>query len=53
MDGFFKKVNQKINLGRLTAHGPWHHYFKGQIFEKMAKNQFWLHKLSASGVISM
>ena len=42
MDGFFKKVNWKVNPGRRwmpdahppNAHQPWHHYFKGQIFRK-------------------
>ena len=41
MDGFFKKVNQNVNLGRRPtstrspdAHPPEHLYVKGRIFEK-------------------
>ena len=29
----FQKVNEKVNLGRPNAHGSWHHYFKGQIYD--------------------
>ena len=38
MDGFFKKVNEKVNLGRSNACRPLHGYFKGQIFEKSVQN---------------
>ena len=34
----FQKVNEKVNLGRPNAHGPWHRYFKGQIYEKSVQN---------------
>ena len=43
MDGFFKKVNQKVNLGqcwRPPAHPPGYHYFKGQGFEKRIQKHF-------------
>ena len=34
MDGSFKTVNLKVNLGRPNARRPRHRYVKGQIFEK-------------------
>ena len=32
MDGFFRKVNQKVNLGQCSTG---HNYFIGRIFEKL------------------
>ena len=38
IDWFFKKVNQKVNLGRPYACWPLHCYIKGQIFKKKIRN---------------
>ena len=54
MDWFFKKVNQKVNLGPWPMPDTRPPILKDAVFEKKkrSKNQFWLNKLLASGEIS-
>ena len=50
MDGFFKNVNQKVNLGKPNVRRQWYRYVKGQIFEKpVQKNNFGCTSVSLQG----